>query len=100
VTDATAALPEDVAAFIQGGVSITVASRDERFVPSIAKAVGCRVGDDGTTVTVLMFAEAATRGKARYSSPNSAIETQPSRFRCTCSGARADPSGGSHGSTP
>jgi len=53
------ALPEDVVAFIQSGVSITVASRDERLVPSIAKAVGCRVGADGRTITLLMFGEAA-----------------------------------------
>ena len=54
-----ATLPDDVAAFIQGGVSITIASRDERLVPSIAKAVGCRVGTDGRELTVLMFADAA-----------------------------------------
>lgn len=52
-------LPEDVATFIQGGVSMTVASRDERLVPSIAKAVGCRVSDDRRQVTVLLFAEPA-----------------------------------------
>lgn len=52
-------LPEDVAAFIQGGVSMTVASRDDRLVPSIAKACGCRVGDDRREVTMLMFAEPA-----------------------------------------
>jgi Pyridoxamine 5'-phosphate oxidase len=52
-------LPADVAEFIQSGVSITVASRDDRLVPSIAKAVGCRVNDDGRQVTVLMFASPA-----------------------------------------
>jgi hypothetical protein len=64
-----ASLPDDVAAFIQGGVSITVASRDERLVPSIAKALGCHVGEGGREVTVLMFApaaEAVARDIARH----------------------------------
>lgn len=52
-------LPEDVATLIQGGVSITVASRDDRLVPSIAKAVGCRVDAGAREVTVLMFGHAA-----------------------------------------
>ena len=52
-------LPDDVAAFIQGGVSMTVASRDERLVPSINKAVGCRVSADRRQVTMLLFAEPA-----------------------------------------
>ncbi len=54
-----AALPDDLAAFVQGGLSITVASRDDRLVPSIAKAVGCRVGDGGREVTLLLFGNAA-----------------------------------------
>lgn len=52
-------LPEEVAAFIQSGLSITLAGRDERLVPSIAKAVGCRVSADRRQVTVLVFADAA-----------------------------------------
>jgi hypothetical protein len=52
-------LPADIADFIQGGVSITVASRDERLVPSIAKGVGCRVAAASDQVTVMIFANAA-----------------------------------------
>lgn len=52
-------LPEDIAAFIQSGLSITVAGRDDRLVPSLAKGAGCRVSEDGTQVTVLVFADAA-----------------------------------------
>lgn len=48
-----------VAGFITSGLSITVAGRDERLVPSIAKAVGCRVDADLQQVTVLLFADAA-----------------------------------------
>ncbi len=57
--DCSPLLSESVAAFIQTGLSITVASRDERLVPSIAKGVGCRVAPDRRSVTVLLFAEAA-----------------------------------------
>ncbi|MVW76446.1 hypothetical protein [Pseudomonas xionganensis] len=42
--------------FIQSGVSIAVASRDVRLVPSVSKAVGCRVAADGRQVTLLLDA--------------------------------------------
>lgn len=48
-----------VADFVQSGLSITVAGRGERLVPSIAKAVGCRVDAQRREVTVLLFAETA-----------------------------------------
>jgi hypothetical protein len=48
-----------VAAFIQSGLSITVAARGERLVPSISRAVGCRVDADLRQVTVLVFADQA-----------------------------------------
>ena len=51
-------LPDEVSAFIQSGLSITVGGRDDRLIPSIAKGVGCRVEDQGRQVTVLVFAEA------------------------------------------
>ncbi|WP_395699292.1 hypothetical protein [Aquabacterium sp.] len=57
-TPAPQQLPTELATFIQSGLSITVAGRDDRLVPSIAKGVGCRVGADGSQVTVLVFAEA------------------------------------------
>lgn len=56
---AAPALPAEVAAFIQSGLSLTVAGRDDRLVPSLAKGVGCRVSADGRQVTVLVFADAA-----------------------------------------
>lgn len=56
---AAPALPAELAAFIQSGLSITVCGRDDRLVPSIAKAAGCRVSADGREVTVLLFADAA-----------------------------------------
>jgi hypothetical protein len=49
----------EVAAFLQSGLSITVAARGERLVPSIARAAGCRVSGDGAEITLLLFASAA-----------------------------------------
>ncbi|HCT40940.1 MAG TPA: hypothetical protein DF427_07175 [Moraxellaceae bacterium] len=46
---------EDDARFMQGGVSISVASRDRRFVPSLARSAGCRLSADRQQVTVLVL---------------------------------------------
>jgi hypothetical protein len=48
-----------VAAFVQSGLSIAVAARGERLVPSIALAVGCRVDEARRELSVLLFADAA-----------------------------------------
>lgn len=42
------------AAFIQGGVSIYVASRGAGNVPTLARALGCRVSPDRRRVTMLL----------------------------------------------
>jgi hypothetical protein len=52
-------LNASVAAFVQSGLSITVAARDERLVPCIAKALACRVDESRREVRVLLFADAA-----------------------------------------
>lgn len=76
-------LSEEVAAFIQGGVSMTVASRDDRLVPSIVKACGCRVSDDRRTVTLLMFAEpaAAVARDIAHGGQAAVVFSQPSTNR-------------------
>lgn len=43
-----------LAAFMQGGVSIVVASRGIQNVPSLVRAIGCRVSPDRSTVRVLV----------------------------------------------
>jgi hypothetical protein len=50
-----------LAAFVQGGVTIVVASRDARHLPSIARGRGCRVSPDGRTVALLMPASQCGR---------------------------------------
>lgn len=70
-TAAAGPLPVALADFLQSGVSITVAACGERQVPSIAKAVGCRVSADGRTVTLLLFsgpAEPVLRDLRRHPS--------------------------------
>jgi hypothetical protein len=57
--DTGTALPAELAAFVQSGLSISVCGRDERLVPSLAKGAGCRVRPDGRELTVLLFADAA-----------------------------------------
>lgn len=53
-TPLTSALlrPED-AAFIQQGISICVASRDVRHVPSLSRAFACRIAADGKILLIL-----------------------------------------------
>jgi hypothetical protein len=45
-------LDEENAAFIQSGVSVSIASRDAHNMPSVAKALACRVSPDRRRVTV------------------------------------------------
>lgn len=53
-------LTDAQAAFIQGGVSLSVASRDGTHRTSIARVLGCRVAADGD-VTLLVSASRAGR---------------------------------------
>lgn len=55
--DAPPPLGEALAAFIESGLSITVAGCGERLVPSIAKAVAARVDPDRRALTILLFAD-------------------------------------------
>jgi hypothetical protein len=47
-------LDAELAAFVQGGVGIVVASRDDRLLASIARGVGCRIDRGGQRVTVFV----------------------------------------------
>jgi hypothetical protein len=54
-------LNDEQVRFIESGVSISVASRDVRRVPSVSKGVGCRVAADRRQVTVLVDAAQAAQ---------------------------------------
>lgn len=51
----TALLTDDVARFMQSGISISVASRDIRRVPSLARSAGCAISADRQQVTLLLL---------------------------------------------
>ena len=47
-------LDADLAAFIQGGVSVVVAARNADCIPDVVRGCGCRVSRDRRQVTVLV----------------------------------------------
>ncbi len=50
----TPVLDDEHASFIQGGVSVVVATRNAELVPSVVRGCGCRVSRDRRRVTVLV----------------------------------------------
>jgi hypothetical protein len=52
---------EELAAFLQSGQSLHVASRGESLAPSLDRALGCRVSDDRRRVTVFILASHGAR---------------------------------------
>jgi hypothetical protein len=53
-TGRTSPLDAGHAAFIQGGVSVVVASRNDEFVADVVRGCGCRVSRNRREVTVLV----------------------------------------------
>jgi hypothetical protein len=47
-------LSEAQARFVQGGVSIVISSRDRRRVPSLSRALACRVADNRGAMQILL----------------------------------------------
>jgi hypothetical protein len=54
-------LDEDHAAFIESAVSIIAASSDAVKVPSLERAIGCKVSADRRNVTIFMVVSSARR---------------------------------------
>jgi hypothetical protein len=50
-----------LAAFMQSGVAMVIASRDANNVPAIVRGGGCRVAPDGERVTIFIAPEQAGR---------------------------------------
>ena len=59
----TRLLNEAIAAFIQRGVSMNLASRDAGNMPTVARACGCRVSPDLRQVTVFLSPAQSEGGK-------------------------------------
>lgn len=87
-------LDDTNAAFIAGpAVSIAVAARDASNVPSLFKAVACRVSDDRRRVTVYVDQQlaAAVVRDLRAGSPIAAVFSEPATHRTIqLKGERAD----------
>lgn len=73
----------ELAAFLQGAVGIVVASRDARLLPSIGRAVGCRVDREAGSVTVFLVPSenAALLADLRASGRIAAVFSEPSSHR-------------------
>ena len=54
-------LDDDHAAFIQGGISIIAAAGDAANMPSLVRAIGCKVSTDRRRVTIFVVASSARR---------------------------------------
>jgi hypothetical protein len=52
-TKAHSPLDPELAAFIQGGVAVVIASSNDRLEPDVVRGCGCRVSRDRRRVTVL-----------------------------------------------
>jgi len=78
-----ALVDESLAQFITGGVSVIVASRDAANVPSLTRAIGCRVAGDRRTVTVFVDATqaGAVLGDVLASRAIAVVFSQPSTHR-------------------
>jgi len=76
-------LDPEHAAFIEGGVSISVASSSEANVPAVSRAVGCRVSPDRRRITVFLAASrsAALLEAIAASRRIAAAFSQPSTHR-------------------
>jgi hypothetical protein len=56
MTTEPVALDADDAAFLEGGVSIIAAARDDRNETTLSRAIGCRVSADRRRVTIFLSA--------------------------------------------
>ncbi len=73
-------LDESHVAFMTGGVSINAAARDAHNVPTLTRALGCRVSADRRTVTLFVAAPDAARflDNLRINGAIAAVFSQPS----------------------
>jgi len=79
----TAALGEDLAAFLESGVSIVAASCDAAGRPVVGRALGCEVAGGGTALTLYLAAtpNAALLQAVSGTGRIAVVFTQPSNHR-------------------
>lgn len=73
----------DHAAFLQGGISISVSSCGLDRMPSAARAMGCRVGDEHRTITIFLSASHgfALLGHVRQRGVLAVVFSEPASHR-------------------
>jgi hypothetical protein len=78
--DPAPSFDETHAAFMQSGVSVHLASRGPANVPSVARAIGCRIAPDRSRVTIFLSAAQAPElvSDVRASRMAAAVFSQPS----------------------
>ncbi|MGE4242034.1 hypothetical protein [Ramlibacter sp.] len=76
-------LSSDLLAMIRGGVSVIVAARDAALRPSVMRAVGSLVSDDGRTITVFLARPQSRQllQDLEAGSPIAVVFSQPSTHR-------------------
>lgn len=76
-------LSDEVIQFMESGVSITAGSRDFRHVPSMARALACRVAEDGSQVDLWLVRSHSEqlRLDCRVSGHVAAVFSQPTTHR-------------------
>jgi hypothetical protein len=82
-TSGTPLVDRDHAAFMQGGVSVVVASRNSAMVPDVVRGCGCRVSRDRRRVTVLVEPGRASEllGDIRLTGTIAVVFSEPSTHR-------------------
>jgi hypothetical protein len=82
-TKAPSRLDPELAAFIQGGVSVVIASSNARLEPDVVRGCGCRVSRDRRRVTVLFDLSRGDRilQDCAASRQIAVVFTQPSTHR-------------------
>lgn len=73
----------ELAAFMQGGISLNVAACGIDLAPSVARALGCRIAPGRTSVRLLLSAGQAARVLAHVSQTGklAAVFSEPSTHR-------------------
>lgn len=73
----------ELAAFMQGGISVNLASCSAAKIPSVARAIGCRVTGAGRTVRVLVSQQQAAQvlGQVRETGAIAVVISEPSTHK-------------------
>jgi hypothetical protein len=73
----------ELAAFMQGGISLNVAACGIDLAPSVARALGCRISPERTSVRLLLSSgqAAALLGQVRQTGKLAAVFSEPASHR-------------------